>query len=200
MSGGSVAASLVARVVERGRGRFLPIRRGRWLEGPRLEVVFESSGATGLRRPRPDGSARHGSASSSATIGCDLSTVDVDLSGNSKARRTRSPLITATRTTPSGDEGSPMTTSSPSRRVMTSIVRTSRSDRSGSGGRRTSLVPDTRIRIRCGSRSSRRGDGRDRPAEIIPATQSVAILSFRGESLSRRDPRSAAIPVTTGIR
>ena len=41
--------------------------------------------------------------------------------GNSKARRTRSPLMEAMRTIPSGAAGSPMMTSSPSRRVMTSI-------------------------------------------------------------------------------
>lgn len=41
--------------------------------------------------------------------------------GNSKATRTRSPLIDAIRTIPIGLRGSPMTTSSPSRRVITNI-------------------------------------------------------------------------------
>ena len=41
--------------------------------------------------------------------------------GKSNAMRTRSPLIDAMRTIPIGLLGSPMTTSSPSRRVMTSI-------------------------------------------------------------------------------
>ena len=41
--------------------------------------------------------------------------------GNAKASRTRSPLIEAIRTTPKGLAGSQMTTSSPSRRVMTSM-------------------------------------------------------------------------------
>ena len=45
--------------------------------------------------------------------------------GNSNASLTRSPLMTATRTTPRGDAGSPMMTSSPSRRVMTSMIRSS---------------------------------------------------------------------------
>jgi len=41
--------------------------------------------------------------------------------GKSKAIRTRSPLTEAIRTTPIGLRGSPITTSSPSRRVMTNI-------------------------------------------------------------------------------
>lgn len=45
--------------------------------------------------------------------------------GKSIASRTRSPLTEATRTTPIGLAGSPMTTSSPSLRVMTSMPRTS---------------------------------------------------------------------------